>query len=72
MQKILSVKDITTDGVKQMAVQAIVSMMERIPKIFKDNPVLLKDFLEMTFAYMIETTEDVTPEWINPKEGIYI
>eukprot|EP00331_Platyophrya_macrostoma_P022094 CAMPEP_0176443770 /NCGR_PEP_ID=MMETSP0127-20121128/22638_1 /TAXON_ID=938130 /ORGANISM="Platyophrya macrostoma, Strain WH" /LENGTH=1003 /DNA_ID=CAMNT_0017829097 /DNA_START=385 /DNA_END=3396 /DNA_ORIENTATION=+ len=69
MKKICSAKDLSVDGIKQMAIQIIVSMIERLPTIFKENHNLIKDFLEMTFAYMIESTEDVTPEWINPKEG---
>lgn len=70
MQKICSVKEVEDEGIKQMAIQVLVCMVERIPKIYKDNQALLQQFLEMIFAYMISTTEDVTSEWENPKEGI--
>lgn len=72
MQKICGVKEVEEDGIKQMAIQALISMLERIPKIYKDNQTYLKELLEMTFAYMIETAEDTTQEWANPKEGDYL
>lgn len=69
MEKICSVKDVKNEEIKLLAVQVIMSMMERIPKIFKDNLDLCKRFMEMTFFIMIETTENATMEWNCPKEG---
>lgn len=70
VQKICGVKEVEDDGIKQMAIQVLVSMMERIPKIFKENQqTYLKDFLEMTFAYMIESAQEASKEWMDPKEG---
>lgn len=69
IQKIYSTKDTETVKNSQLALKIIASMMERLPKIFKDNHKYTKEYLEMIFAKMIETTEDATAEWINPKEG---
>jgi len=67
VKKIVSVKEVETESVKQMALQILYTMMQRSPKVFSDN--YIKELLEMFFAHIIETAEEATEEWMNPKEG---
>mmetsp|Transcript_71880 Transcript_71880/g.83546 ORF Transcript_71880/g.83546 Transcript_71880/m.83546 type:complete len:1110 (+) Transcript_71880:60-3389(+) len=69
MQKIISVKNIEEEGIKELAIQILYSYLERNPRMFKDNEQYIKDLLEMIFVVMIERAEEVTEEWMIPKEG---
>lgn len=70
MQKICSVKEVEDEGIKQMAIQVICCFAERECLVFQKNEVLLGEFLEMVFAYMIEISEEPDEAWQVPKDGI--
>ena len=69
MQKICGVKNIEDEGLKQMAIQVICCFAEREPKVFEDDTKLLRDYLEMILAYMIEICETPDEDWEVPEEG---
>lgn len=45
------------------------TVIERIPSIAKKNVELLKNLIETIFKLMIDIDEDITAEWLRPKEG---
>ena len=45
------------------------TVIERIPSIAKKNLELLKSLIETIFKLMIDIDEDITAEWLRPKEG---
>lgn len=72
MQKICGVKNVEDDNIKQMAIQSICLFAEREPVLFEKDPKLLRSYLEMVLAYMIEVSADPDSDWETPKEGILI
>ena len=72
MQKISQVKNVDDDGIKQLAVDLIVSVVEKLTSLLRTNESLLKEVLEVIFAYMVNISHDVDQEWLTPPEGIIL
>jgi hypothetical protein len=46
-----------------------VTLIERKPSIAQKDIELIKDVLEQIFKLMIDIDEDISAEWLQPKEG---
>lgn len=44
-------------------------MIERKPSIAQKDIELIKDVLEQIFKLMIDIDEEISAEWLRPKEG---
>lgn len=45
------------------------TLIERKPSIAQKDTELIKDVLEQIFKLMIDIDEDISAEWLQPKEG---
>ena len=71
MAKIATVKKMEVEGIRQLAIEIIVSVLERLPKLVRNNDQFIREVLEMIFTYMVEIDSNVDSEWEKPKEGKY-
>ena len=69
MAKITTVKKMEVEGIRQLAIEIIVTILERLPKLIRDNDQFIREVLEMIFTYMVEIDANVDAEWEKPKEG---
>lgn len=69
MHKIVFNKSITDEGIKKIATEIMITIGERIPKLYKDNQQQLQQLLEMIFMHMIDIDQEITQEWNSPEEG---
>ena len=69
MAKITTVKKMEVEGIRQLAIEIIVTILERLPKLIRDNDQFIREVLEMIFTYMVEIDPNVDAEWEKPKEG---
>ena len=69
MAKIATVKKMEVEGLRQLAIEIIVSVLERLPKLVRNNDQFIREVLEMIFTYMVEIDSNVDSEWEKPKEG---
>ena len=60
MHKIVFNKNIGDEGIKKIATEIMITVGERIPKLYKDNQQLLQQLLEMIFMHMIDIDQDIT------------
>ena len=60
MHKIVFNKNIEDEGIKKIATEIMITVGERIPKLYKDNQQLLQQLLEMIFMHMIEIDLEIT------------
>jgi hypothetical protein len=44
-------------------------LIERKPSIAQKDVELIKDILEQIFKLMIDIDDEITAEWLKPKEG---
>ncbi len=65
----ISQMNVTTDSLKSNALEIIVLAFEMLPTLTKNNSIVIKEFFEACFAYMISCVEDIDQEWISPPEG---
>ena len=73
MQKICSSKGLDNkEEISEIAITILLTFAERSPKIFKNQQGYIKDLLQIIFTFMVEATEEASPEWMSPPEGIYI
>ena len=72
MAKIATVKKMEVEGIRQLAIEIIVSVLERLPKLVRNNDQFIREVLEMIFTYMVEIDSNVDSEWEKPKEGKYL
>lgn len=56
-------KDIEDQGIKKMALEIIVSVVERIPSLVKKNKEILSKIIEMIFFQMIQIEDNISEEW---------
>lgn len=68
MKRVRDTKDIE-GGLKDQAIEVIVTISERYPEMIKKQPNTLKDILELIFTHMIDIDSEVTAEWSNPPDG---
>jgi len=62
----------TTDvdvGLKDQAIEVIVTISERYPEMIKKNTNYLNQILELIFTHMIGIDSEILPEWANPPDG---
>ena len=52
-----------------MSIEGLISLSERLPKLFKLNLEILNRLIEMIFYQMIFINEEITEEWTNPPNG---
>lgn len=69
MNKIVFNKNISDEGIKKIATEIMITIGERIPKLYKDNQQQLQQLLEMIFMHMIDIDQEITQEWNSPPEG---
>lgn len=62
-------KNIEESGIKKMATELIVSIVERLPSLIRKNPDNLRKLFEMIFSQMILIEDEIEEEWMKPKEG---
>jgi len=60
MHKIVFNKSITDEGIKKIATEIMITIGERIPKLYKDNQQQLQQLLEMIFMHMIDIDQEIT------------
>jgi len=65
----VSQMNVSVDSIKSNALEIIVLTFEMLPSLTKNNSIVIKEFFEACFAYMISCVEDVDQEWISPPEG---
>ena len=59
----------TDGGLKDQAIEIVVTISERYPEILKKNSKVLVQVLELILLHMIEIDSEVLPEWANPPDG---
>lgn len=68
----VSQMNVSVDSIRSNALEIIVLTFEMLPSYAKNNNIVIKEFFEACFAYMISCVEDVDKEWISPPEGIRV
>lgn len=53
----------------QMAIELIVSVIERIPSLIDKNKEIFESFCDSIFLIMIDIEDEIDPEWSCPPEG---
>ena len=71
MSKIMDKKDFADTYLRELGYEVVVSLVERIPKLFEKDETKLKDFLEKLFKYSLEMDTEIEPEWCTPKTESY-
>ncbi|RYX99201.1 MAG: hypothetical protein EOO34_00805 [Cyanobacteriota bacterium] len=66
----VSQMNVSVDSIKSNALEIIVLTFEMLPSLTRNNSIVIKEFFEACFAYMISCVEDIDKEWIAPPEGI--
>lgn len=56
-------------GLKDQAIEVIVTISERYPEFLKKTEGTLKKILEMIFSHMVEIEDEIGEDWANPKDG---
>jgi len=56
-------------GLKDQAIEVIVTISERYPEMLKKNEELLNSILELIFTHMVEIDDQILDEWANPPDG---
>lgn len=59
----------TPENTKQLAVEIIVLVGERIPRLIRENLTLLRELFELIFTRMIDIDSETSESWIRPPEG---
>jgi len=68
MIKIILQKDVV-QGFKEGAMEALVKMCEKSPKLVSKNSKTIKEIFETLFLFMVMSTEEATNDWLVPPEG---
>jgi hypothetical protein len=71
MSQIVEKKDFADEGIRELAFEVIITIAERIPKLFEKDTTKLKDFLEKLFKYSLEMDNEISSEWLEPKTESY-
>lgn len=66
---IMSKSDFTNTSIRHQPVEFLVTIVERVPSILKNNVDLLKALLDIVFKLMIDIDSDIEQSWMTPKEG---
>ena len=61
--------DFANVQIRQLPIEFFVTVIERIPSIAKKNQDLLTNLIETIFKLMIDIDDEITEEWMKPKEG---
>merc|ERR1712226_1537446 len=56
-------------GLKDQAIEVIVTISERYPEMVKKGEGYLDSILEMIFTHMVEIEDEILDEWKNPPDG---
>ena len=68
MIKLRNLEDLEI-GIKEQCVEIIISMSQRYPELLKKDQSLMKKIVEMVFRHMMEISDSVTEQWMNPPDG---
>ena len=71
MGKIMDKKDFADTNLRELGYEVVISLVERIPKLFEKDETKLKDYLERLFKYSLEMDNDIDQEWCTPKTESY-
>ena len=69
LSPIVMKSDFTNVQIRQLPIEFFVTVIERIPSIVKKNEELLKNLIETIFKLMIDIDNEITDDWLKPKEG---
>ncbi len=64
-------KDFADSNLRELGYEVVISLVERIPKLFEKDVVRMKEFLERLFKYSIEMDKEIDQEWCTPKTESY-
>ncbi len=70
--KVSGKKDFDNDKLRQMPLEILVSILERLPNLAKKYKPQLWGLCSAMFDVMVSIDEDVDPAWMKPKEGYNI
>jgi len=62
-------EDITTSAIRENALETIVILIEKFPKLSSKQQGIAKAIYEAVFSYMVTIIPDVDNEWLKPPEG---
>lgn len=68
MTTIRNTKDIE-NGLKDQAIEIVVTISERYPEMVKKNLATLNNILELIFSHMISIDPETSDDWANPPDG---
>lgn len=68
MTKIRNEKEVDA-GLKDQAIEVVVTISERYPEMIKKNSQFLNNILELIFTHMIDIESEILPEWASPPDG---
>ena len=71
MTKIMDKKDFADSNLRELGYEVVISIVERIPKLFEKDEIKLKDYLERLFKYSLEMENEIDQEWCTPKTDSY-
>ena len=71
MTKIMDKKDFADSNLRELGYEVVISIVERIPKLFEKDEIKLKDYLERLFIYSLEMENESDQEWCTPKTDSY-
>ena len=69
IKPIVAHKDFANNSIRHQPLEFTVTMIERKPSLAKKDEPLIKDVLERIFELMIDIDEDISADWLRPKEG---
>lgn len=71
MSKIMDKKDFADANLRELGYEVVISIVERIPKLFEKDDIKLKDYLSRLFKYSLEMDNEIDQEWCTPKTESY-
>lgn len=69
MAQVRSFSNDPNNALKTESVECLVFLLERYPKIVKENPQKLQKVIELIFLNMMEIEDEVPTEWCSPPDG---
>jgi len=72
INKICLDKSIDEAAIKELALEIIINIIERVPSIIKNNDSLVQIVFDLLLNHMISIENQIEDEWIKPKEGFDI
>ena len=69
MTEIRNCKEVSDGGIKDQAIEVVITISERYPEMLKKNSALLTQVVELIFTHMIDIDSEVMDEWASPPDG---